>query len=126
VRAGCLKPSPDIREPFYYRTSNGSFGAKMFDNERASLSSKVINLNKLSTQTTCMEFLPMKSPARQSRPSNAATPRKRASASKPTPEGVEWHWADQRLDEELRDTFPASDALSGYTKSVRLLIVKVL
>jgi hypothetical protein len=85
----------------------------MSDNERASLSS-------------CMEFLPMKSPARQSRPSNAATPRKRVSASKPTSEGVEWHWADQRLDEELRDTFPASDALSGYTESVRLLIVKAL
>jgi hypothetical protein len=47
VRAGCLKPSPDIREPFYYRTSNGSFGAEMFDNERASLSSKVINLNNM-------------------------------------------------------------------------------
>jgi hypothetical protein len=33
-------------------------------------------------------------------------------AAKPRVQGTEWELADDRLDEALRQTFPASDALS--------------
>jgi hypothetical protein len=33
-------------------------------------------------------------------------------AAKPRVQGTEWELADERLDEALRQTFPASDALS--------------
>jgi hypothetical protein len=33
-------------------------------------------------------------------------------SSKPKASGAEWQLADDQLDEALRDTFPASDALS--------------
>jgi hypothetical protein len=33
-------------------------------------------------------------------------------SSKPEAPGTDWELADDRLDEALRDTFPASDALS--------------
>jgi len=56
--------------------------------------------------------LQMRTSASQPKSSNDTVARKRASATRPTPERVDWHWADQQLDEELKDTFPASDALS--------------
>jgi hypothetical protein len=36
----------------------------------------------------------------------------KARSAKPEVQGTEWHLADERLDEALRQTFPASDALS--------------
>jgi hypothetical protein len=39
-------------------------------------------------------------------------------AAKPRVQGTEWELADERLDEALRHTFPASDALS-ITQNVR-------
>jgi hypothetical protein len=33
-------------------------------------------------------------------------------SAKPSAQGKEWELADQRLDDALRQTFPASDALS--------------
>jgi hypothetical protein len=35
-----------------------------------------------------------------------------ASSRKPQPQSAEWKLADESLDEALRQTFPASDALS--------------
>jgi hypothetical protein len=42
---------------------------------------------------------------------STATP-KVASATRATSDQVGWQRADQRLDDELKETFPASDALS--------------
>jgi hypothetical protein len=56
--------------------------------------------------------LQMRTSGKRTQASDNAAARKRASATKPTPERADWHWADQQLDEELKDTFPASDALS--------------
>jgi hypothetical protein len=36
----------------------------------------------------------------------------KARSAKPEVQGTEWDLADERLDEALRQTFPASDALS--------------
>ena len=36
----------------------------------------------------------------------------KARLAKPVVQGSEWHLADELLDEALRQTFPASDALS--------------
>jgi hypothetical protein len=36
----------------------------------------------------------------------------KAHSAKPGAQGSEWHLADELLDEALRQTFPASDALS--------------
>jgi len=38
--------------------------------------------------------------------------RRKARSAKPAVQGKEWERADERLDEALRHTFPASDALS--------------
>jgi hypothetical protein len=38
--------------------------------------------------------------------------RGKARPAKPAVQGTEWERADERLDEALRHTFPASDALS--------------
>jgi hypothetical protein len=37
---------------------------------------------------------------------------RKARPAKPAVQGTEWERADERLDEALRHTFPASDALS--------------
>jgi hypothetical protein len=43
---------------------------------------------------------------------------RKASSKKPQVQSAEWKLADERLDEALRQTFPASDALS-MTQNVR-------
>jgi hypothetical protein len=44
--------------------------------------------------------------------------RRKARSAEPSAQGREWELTDERLDEALRQTFPASDALS-ITQTVR-------
>jgi hypothetical protein len=86
VRAGCLKSTPETDatvQRFY-----------------------------LHFDPICRDLSPMKTSANRSQTPDNAAARKGASATRSTPEKADWHWADQQLDDELRDTFPASDALS--------------
>jgi hypothetical protein len=66
----------------------------------------------------------MKTFVNPSQTPSGRTDRKRAHATRSPSETVDWHWADQRLDEELRDTFPASDALSVTRNPTRRMIAE--
>jgi hypothetical protein len=54
----------------------------------------------------------MKISASRSQTPNNTAARKRTPATRSALERADWHRVDQQLDEELKDTFPASDALS--------------
>lgn len=54
----------------------------------------------------------MKAFANRTQAPDKISARRGASATGSTSEKLDWHWADQRLDDELRDTFPASDPLT--------------
>src|ERR1700750_2108956 len=54
----------------------------------------------------------MKTSLNRSKTPDSDNVRKKVPATRSTSKKVNWHWADQRLDDELRDTFPASHTLT--------------
>jgi hypothetical protein len=59
-----------------------------------------------------MEPLKMKPYENRSRARGNIAVRNKATPARSPTQTVDWHRVDRQLDEELRDTFPASDALS--------------
>jgi hypothetical protein len=78
----------------------------------SSLGAPILREVTLGMSTRISVEFEMKTSLNRSKTPDSANVRKRAPATRSTSEKVNWHWADQRLDDELRDTFPASDPLT--------------